>query len=86
MLRKFSQCTCFFTYGQCLGRKFGQSILTSNIKNKNHPVYAANQSTPILFHFFHNTLHLSYTSVEKLYDIYQLIDSDNSGEIEIDEY
>ena len=83
--RYFSQCTCFFTYGRCLGRKFGQSLLTSKVRTPSHPVYQ-HHTPPIMFDLFTHQLHLSPRAIEKLFDIFLAIDTDDSGEIEIDEY
>ena len=86
--RYCSSCTCFFSYGTCLGRKFGESLLMSNNRNPQHPVYHQQSDSlpPILFKMFRTQLKLSPKAIEELYDIFLLIDCDGSGEIDIDEF
>ena len=80
-----SQCTCFFTYGQCLGRRFGKSLLSSKAVRPHHPLYSDPIASKHLKLFF-DTMDLSPRAIEKLYDVFQKIDTDRSGSLDLNEF
>ena len=74
---------CLFNFN-CLGRCYGRSLLQSGVIRSDHPVHndlIAKKYLPMF-----NTLSLSIRAIETLYEVFQLIDGDGSGEIDIDEF
>ena len=74
---------CLFNFN-CLGRCYGRSLLQSGVVRSDHPVHNDDDAKKYLPMF--NTLSLSIRSIETLYEIFQLIDCDSSGEVDIDEF
>jgi hypothetical protein len=74
---------CLFNFN-CLGRCYGRSLLQSGKVRADHPVHNDEVAKKYLPMF--NTMSLSIKSIETLYEIFQLIDADGSGEIDIDEF
>ena len=58
--------------------------MQSGVVRSDHPVHNDDDAKKYLPMF--NTLSLSIRSIETLYEIFQLIDCDSSGEVDIDEF
>jgi len=74
---------CLFNFN-CIGRCYGRRLLQSGTIRQDHPLHNDDHARKYLPMF--NTMSLSIKSIETLYEVFQLIDADNSGEIDLDEF
>ena len=68
----------------CLGRMYGRSLLHSSSVRADHPLHNDPAAAAYLPMF--SRMSLSIRSIETLFEIFQLIDADGSGEIDTDEF
>ena len=68
----------------CLGRVYGRSLLHSSTVRADHPLH--NDPTANAYLPMFSRMSLSIRSIETLFEVFQLIDADGSGDVDMDEF
>mgnify|MGYP000854724265 CR=1 FL=1 len=68
----------------CLGRMYGRSLLHSSKVRADHPLH--NDPIAAAYLPMFSRMSLSIRAIETLFEIFQLIDADGSGDVDMDEF